>query len=265
MAVEGLMSYLGAKATGKGDPRKGTWYDFSRYGVKGWGLLAGLFSDDSRWWTLLGAAPSVVINTISRMSPLMGDLSGLMHGVKTGDYSKFNPTAEDFADLMKEWVGFNQGHKLWVALRSQIQMSNNNTPIRDNVTTGQAITNFFTGLVPANVEGISADWGILSDRKAQQQLIVSQMSRNYNLALKEAKENPDLDNNSAYQAYMRKMKIILDMAPLTEQGNIMHEVYARNKPLIEAIEDQMHKKMAGPEDQERFRKQIEMRNLQGEK
>src|SRR6185312_14436928 len=134
-----------------------------------------------------------------RSSPLWMDIAGLMHVANTatptnvpgvgavpgagGDDSRFNPTAEDFADLFKEWAGFSYAHRLYQGLRYGVHMSNNNTPIRGNVTTGQAITAYLTGLVPEKVANISENMGILADRKARKEFLVRQGQRNFNLAL----------------------------------------------------------------------------------
>jgi len=259
----------------------GTLYDFSRYGVRGWGLLTGLFSDDARWYSFLGAMPNGLINTYLRSAPLWQDIAGLMHGISTtvsgqvaqnvgvvpgyegGDWSKFNPTTEDFADLFKEWSGFSYGHRLYQSLRYGVHMSNNNNPIRENVTTGQAITAYLTGLVPEDVSNLTSNFGILADRNARKEFLIRQGQRNFNLALLSLKDNPDPDNNPQYQTFMRKMKAILEMAPNSkDQQDIMKTIVMRNKPLVESVEERLSKFMATEEDREKFRKRIELREGQ---
>lgn len=272
--MEGIPAFVIASLTGGGDPHKGTWYDFSRFGVKGWGLLTGLFSDDARWWNILGAAPASVINTTLRSYPLWQDIGAVMHGVTTsqpttvvgvgpvysgGDFSKFNPTGEDLADLLKEWSGFSYAHRLYTSLKTGKLMSNNNTILRDNETAGQAVTQFITGLTPSEVSNISENFGILGDREQQKTFLIRQGTRNYNLALLAAKDNSDLDHNETYRAFMKKLQIILDMAPSPkDKADIMKAIFARNKPLVEAIEEQLGTKMATQEDLEKYKRQIEL-------
>lgn len=261
--MQGGLSALTSAATG------GPLLDYSRFGIQGWGLLTGLFTDDPRWWNLLGAMPSSLINTLLNAYPLWQDFVGATHGINTstptnvpgvgavpgggGDWSKFNPTAEDFADLLKEWGAFSDAHRLWLSLRYGTQYSQRNTPLRSNVTTGQAITQALTGLQDVTVPGIGTDWSILSDRKAQQSFLVAQGSRNYNLALMALK----VGNNALYATYMRKLSIIVNMGANPKvQADIRHEIFSRNKPLVDALQEQL-RDTGGPEDIQRFQRQMQ--------
>ncbi len=69
LAMEGLVSAIGAVVTGKGDPRAGTWFDVGpRYGSKGFEFLGGMNSYDKGYMDIIGGpAWSVAKGTLLQL------------------------------------------------------------------------------------------------------------------------------------------------------------------------------------------------------
>ena len=196
--MEGGASALGAYITGDGDTAKGTWYDFSKFGVKGYDPINDFLASDKTFMDFVGGASwSVLKNTIKRSSNLWQDLNAMMDPTNN---TRFPIKAQDFADLFKEASGFSYPWKVTMAMYSGNWMSNNNTPLEDKVSWGDALFRGITGTVPTAISDIGAVRGILNNRKSYVNYITNQYDRNFNLALVSLK-NKDTDG---YKDFMKK-------------------------------------------------------------
>lgn len=259
--MEGVLSALGAYITGKGDTQAGTWYDFSKFGVKNWDPINNFIDTDKSFLDFMGGATfSTAKNTILRSSNFLTD----MHHLITGNTDKYPVKAQDFADLFKEVSSFSYAWKAIMAMNTHTYLSNNATALDSNVSTSDALIRYFTGLVPVNVSDITTNRQILGDqgsgasvlgryvpglasREAFINDMKSRIGRNFNLATLAAR-NEDLDG---YQDYMTKIQTLFATMnlPPKERQNIMNELIKRQgMDLVQSLDKQLSTKDV-PEDQ----------------
>jgi hypothetical protein len=111
-------------------------------------------------------------------------------------------------------------------------MSQNNNPITD-ITAGAAITNFITGMVPAEVADIGAKKKIGESRESWVKYVTNQVSRSMNLALQYRKQDPE---GPGYEENMRKARAWFEIPqfPPHSVGKVMNELWGRHRTLVES-------------------------------
>ncbi|MDE1830349.1 MAG: hypothetical protein KGI25_08500 [Thaumarchaeota archaeon] len=227
--MDGVLSLLAGYITGKGDIQAGKIYDFSKFGVKGWDPINNFLDTDKTFWDFMGGASFQTIrNTMYRSGNFMNEIGQLLHG------EKFQPTWQDVADLFKESSGVSYSWKLYMALAHQVAMSNNNTPLENNVSTSDAIFRFITGLQPTQISDIGIHRGILTSREEFEKYINSQASRNFNLGLLAMKDG----DRDAYVKYWTKGNTWLNSAmyPPDKKTDALNSFFTRKEDLVHSID-----------------------------
>ena len=230
---DGVFSVLGNYITGKGDFQAGTTYDFSKFGVKGWDPINNFLDTDKGMFDFLGGASwQTIHNTAYRSQNFLADMADLIHGG-----GKFKLTAQDFADLFKEASGFSYPWKTYMALAHHTWMSNNNTPLENDVSTSGAIFRGISGLVSTDTSDININRGIIQGRADYTRYITAQAARNFNLALLAKRDNDD----DGYIKYMTKGNAWLssEQFPPDKRIDALHTIFSRKSNLVDSINWQL--------------------------
>lgn len=227
--IDGLTAAVGAYITGDGDIQKGTVYDFSKFGVKGWDPISNITAEDKTFLDFLGGASfSTMKDTWNRSSNLWKDMGDLIHG--TGG---FKLTGEDVADLFKSFSGFSYAWRVKAAMNTGMWMSNNNTPLDEVTGWKDALFRGITGTVPTDISNITATKAILKERLNDRQQATNQFQRNFNLALIARRQGDE----AGYRAFMTKANAWLtaDTTDPNQRAKMISEVLRRKETLVRSL------------------------------
>jgi hypothetical protein len=146
--MEGGLSLMGAAITGEWDPHKGTWYNFSKFGVKGLDPIDKALDGDKTMWDVFGGATYATIrNTWLRSS---GFRQAIWH-VATGDPKTFPMKANDLIDLFREVSSVNELERYIMAVNTGKWLSSNETYLSD-VSKSNALFMTLSGLTPQKIQ-----------------------------------------------------------------------------------------------------------------
>lgn len=237
--MEGAPSALNAWITGGGDPHKGIYYDYSKYGVKGWDPASALLMDQDTSRSL-GAVFSVVKNTLQRTRPLV--YWGLSQIGEYGDVNETYPLQpSDLTDLLREFSAFSYPEKAYVATKTGNWISNNGGTLQKDVTVTDALFRAMSGLTDVNIADITPTRGILEARGDFVHRIEQMYDKEIQAALTAAKEDKDTGTNSSYQKRMSRASWLLNLPdmPVDDRMAILNRAANGDKSLLESLEEQM--------------------------
>lgn len=153
-SMEGMLSYSLAFLTGNGDPRKGTWYDFSRWGNKGIDPIANLWSDKDWWETVTNVVGGDLKNDYNQASGLRMWVKDLLSWDTPETAEKYHLTVRDFTDLAKVTGTGQDVTSLYNSLKSYdgnwnaLKWYTKNGTYDGNLTLGEALTTSVMGIKP---------------------------------------------------------------------------------------------------------------------
>lgn len=191
MAMEGVVSALGAVATGKGDPQAGTYFDVGpRFGTKGFEFLGGLNRSDKTWLDVMGGPLySIVKGTIEQSDGLGRVLLSLAKGE---DKELFPFVPEDLADVAKEISSVNTFFSTLAAINYGRAISKKEAYLAD--TTGaQGIFRAVSGLKDQRINDIQTMTTALKEQKNYEQEVEGQFRQEFRRGVIAQKDdNPEL-------------------------------------------------------------------------
>lgn len=228
--MEGLPAAITAMITGKGDMSKGNWYNFSRFGVKGYDPLLDLADNDKTIYDIIGGAPySLVANSWKHSSGFRHAMWDLI----TLNPNRYQFTGADFADLFKEAASFSYGWKAYMAVTTGAWLSNNDTVLQNNISSSDAIWRALTGTTDVRISDVGVVRAIDGDRKEFLNKATSLYAKNYHRALL-ALQNGD---TTQHENYMKQAMLWLMQQDLTSanRAKIIHEINQQNLPLIDKL------------------------------
>lgn len=148
LGMEGMLAFMLATATGGGNPRKGTWYDTSRFASKGVDLITNLWSDKSYLEIATGMIGSTFKNISTQSSGLMRFLGGI---VESDNAKKYEFTSQDVMDLANIVNEGDALRELITALNIQKFISRTGTFTGD-ATPSQAWIKHILGVSPVHIQ-----------------------------------------------------------------------------------------------------------------
>ena len=256
--AEGLPNMIGRLISGGGDYEKGTSYDFSKFGVKGWDPIAEFTDVDTPLWkTISGAPGSTIANTWQRSS---GFRNALMQ-MASGEYPL---TGADVADMFKEVSSFSAADKTWVAIQTGKWLSNNSSILQDNIGWKDAIFRGLTGLTDVNIADLSIYKSIQDDRKDIIARMTSRYGKEFHRAMVSlSQEVPD---EGAYENFMARAQFWLKQLPVEDMARVVKEIAEQNKTLVESAHWQLTNKNVPPDEREqRLNQWNAFQGLQGDR
>lgn len=189
-AMEGVISALGAVATGKGDPAAGTWFDVGpRFGTKGFEFLGGLNKSDKTWLDIVGGPSySLIKGTVEQSD---GFLRAMMSMAK-GDQEVFPVVTEDLVDVFKEITSVNTAWRTMAAINTGRWISKKDAYLAD--TTGaHAVFSAVTGLKDTRIDDIQTMTNSLKDQKGYEQEVENRFRQEFRRGvLAQKDDNPEL-------------------------------------------------------------------------
>ena len=254
--AEGLPNMVGRLISGGGDYEKGTSYDFSKFGVKGWDPIQEFLDMDKPLWeTIMGAPGSTVGNTWQRSSGFRNAMMQLGSG-------QYPMTGSDIADLFKEVSSFSATDKAIIAIQTGRWLSNNSSILEDNVSWKDAIFRAITGLTNVDISDLSTYRAIQSDRKEFVNHMTSRYGRDFHRAiLAISQEVPD---TGQYDTFMKRAQFWLRQIPQDQVTRVMHEIAVQNQTLIQAARwDLLHKNVPPDEREQSLGQFNKWQSLQG--
>lgn len=128
MFMEGAPAAMVAAITGGGDPQKGSWYNFSKYGSKGLDPLEQSLDSSKTMWDVFGGA------TVSTLSNLWAQSSGYRNlgmNLIRGDQAQFALTSDDMLAPLREVAEVNNLWRIKTAINTGKWLSKNETYLSD--------------------------------------------------------------------------------------------------------------------------------------
>jgi hypothetical protein len=187
LTMEGLPAIMGALATGGGDIKKGTVFNIGeRYAVQGIEPIRELLHGDESFWKILGGAS---ISTLAETFQSLGPFEKAMMSWMKDDKQYFPLKSQDFVDPFLGISTAANFKKLYFALNYGKWVSKNESYL-DDVTKGNAIFQFLTGLSPQQQSDVfTKQWTRREEKDAQ--------SEGMKLAIKEFQRGmrADVDGN----------------------------------------------------------------------
>ncbi len=153
-SMEGMLSYATAFLTGNGDPRKGTWYDFSRWGNKGIDPIANLWSDKDWWETVTNVVGGDLKNVYNQSSGLRMWVKDLISWDSPETAEKYHLTMRDITDLAKitgtgqDVTAFNNAISSYNGNWNALKWYTKNGTYDGNLSLGETVTSSLAGIKP---------------------------------------------------------------------------------------------------------------------
>lgn len=164
VGMEGFLALALATISGSGDPSKGTWYDFSRFGVKGIDAAENALWSDKSWWDIAGGVVLSDIKNINTQSKglrtfaLQDWYSDLLNWDSPKTAEKYKLTLRDFTDLANIPTTGAKATQVWKAVASNpdnlnaLKWYNKNGSYAGNVTLPEALMSSIMGLNPIQLQ-----------------------------------------------------------------------------------------------------------------
>lgn len=189
---EGLPAMMIALATGKGDYKRGNYYNITEKGVQGLEQMREAMRSDKTMWDIIGGASfSTLRNTIAGVD---GFYAAMMSAIRD-DQSAFPMKVEDFVDIFKEITTVNSGWRYYLALNTGRWISKKDNYLSD-VSMGNALFMTLAGLQPQNVSDLNLFNINKHEREDVQKYVLNKFVQEFRRGLRERQFNEN--QSSAY-------------------------------------------------------------------
>lgn len=190
LAMEGLVSSIGAVATGSGDPQAGTYFDIAnRFGTKGFPFLGALDSSDKSALDVFGGPIySIIKGTIEQSDGFMRAMISMAR--RDGDV--FPTVAEDLTDVFKEISSVNTIFGTIAAINYGRAISKKEAYIADT-SSAHAVFKAVTGLKDQRINDIQTMNNSMKERKNYEQEVEARFRQEFRRGVLAQKDNnPEL-------------------------------------------------------------------------
>jgi hypothetical protein len=229
-AMEGLLSAVVAVASGGGDPRAGTWYDFGeRFGTKGFEFIGGINRSDKNFLDVItGPAGALIGGTISQADGFWR----VMMNMVPGNHEMFPPKAEDFIDPLKEISSINNWFGVLAAINTNRYVSKNESWLADT-TPIQATIKALTSLKDQDINDIQTFRNALKHQKEYEQEIEKKFMQEYRRWVLASDKNDE----AGATAYITRAKRWLDIGGYPEDriNNLLNKAANDNKSVLDRV------------------------------
>lgn len=208
--MEGIPSVMTALLTGKGDIKKGNWYNIGdRFGTQGLDLIKEMVYSDKEWWKFVGgASSSTMADAFAAVSPYT---RWVMSAMKD-DKSYFPLTDRDILDTFKMITAANQTWRSAVAIHTGTWLSKRDNLLDKDISPLSAIFMYVTGLQPQGVTDNQLKGEARKERQERQK-------ETMNMAIREWRRGLDLGEKDIPQSrqYFARALAILHMNGYPEE------------------------------------------------
>ena len=229
LAMEGLVSAIGAVVTGKGDPRAGTWFDVGpRYGSKGFEFLGGMNSYDKGYMDIIGGpAWSVAKGTAEQKDGLMNLVGSMLHD--GGEL--FPPTVEDVIDIFKEITSVNTAMRTIAAAQVGHWISKREAYLADT-STGHAVFSAISGLKDQQINDIQTMTASMRDQKDYETKMEKMFDKEFRRGVLAQKDNPE----QAKKYFTRATRILeLGGYPEDRLSEVVAKAVRDNQSILDKV------------------------------
>lgn len=245
-AMEGLVSAIGAIATGKGDPSAGTWFDVGeRFGTKGFEFLGGINRSDKNFLDIIGGpAWSLIKGTVEQSDGFWRVMGNLIR--EDGDL--FQPDVADFIDPLKQIGTVNSIFRTLGAIHNGRWLSKNESWLADDIGAKEAITTFLTGLKDQRINDIQTFRNALSHQKEYEKEIEKMFLQEYRRGVLATKDN----NEELSKKFFSRAKVILQRFgyPEDQYSTLLNRAAQENKSVLDRVTFDFYRKRPNNEQKD---------------
>ena len=245
--MEGIPSFIGALATGEGDTRKGTFYDFgNRFGTKGFDFINSFSRTDKNVLDIFGGASySVLKGTWEQSDGLRMVLGSLLRR----DGQMFPFKVEDFVDLFKEISSVNTFSRTLMAINFNVWLSKRDQVLTDT-SKANAIFAAITGLKDQRINDIQTKSTSIREQKDAQKYIEKSFLQEFRRAILAQKSN---NPEQAKQFFTRSQNLLVILGyPEDKISSLLNKAVRDNETTLERINFDFYLKYA-PDSQKDVR------------